>query len=59
MLYKLLNFNELGDARGKLVVVESNKDIPFEIKRVYYISGVEQGGIRGYHAHKKLKQFLF
>ncbi|MCR5650858.1 MAG: WxcM-like domain-containing protein, partial [Lachnospiraceae bacterium] len=38
-LYEKLRFADLGDERGKLVVVEGNQDIPFEIKRVFYIYG--------------------
>ena len=36
---KVLNFGDLGDERGKLVVVEGGMDVPFEIKRVFYIYG--------------------
>ena len=36
---KLLHFSDLGDERGKLVVVEGAEAIPFEIKRVYYMYG--------------------
>ena len=35
--YKILEFGDLGDERGKLVVVEGAMDIPFEIKRVFYM----------------------
>ena len=48
-----------GDARGQLVALEEKKEIPFDIKRVYYISKVPEGVRRGFHAHKKLQQFLF
>ncbi len=44
---------------GELSFFEASKDIPFEIKRVYYITKVPEGIRRGYHAHKTLKQFLF
>lgn len=44
---------------GELSFFESNNDIDFDIKRVYYISKVPEGVRRGFHAHKKLKQFLF
>ena len=37
MNYKLINMKVFGDERGKLVSLESNKNIPFDIKRVYYI----------------------
>lgn len=44
---------------GELSFFESTRDIPFEIKRIYYISKVPEGVRRGFHAHKKLKQLLF
>ncbi|MGI2191823.1 sugar 3,4-ketoisomerase [Shewanella baltica] len=55
-LVKLIDFPSLGDERGSLVALESNKDIPFDIKRVYYIFCTHQGVVRGFHAHKKLQQ---
>lgn len=47
-----------GDDRGQLVALESTHEIPFEIKRVYYIYDTLAGVHRGFHAHKKLKQLL-
>lgn len=44
---------------GKLSFFEADKDIPFEIKRIYYIHGVPNHSKRGGHSHKKLKQMLF
>lgn len=44
---------------GELSFFECIRDIPFEIKRIYYISKVPEGIRRGFHAHKKLKQLLF
>ncbi len=44
---------------GELSFFETMSDIPFEIKRVYYISKVPEGVRRGFHAHKELKQFVF
>lgn len=52
-LYKMLNFKELGDDRGNLVVIEGNQDIPFEIKRIFYIFGSDSTVVRGKHANKK------
>lgn len=52
MDYKLLNFKDLGDERGKLVVVEGGQDIPFEIKRVFYIYASDNDVVRGQHANK-------
>ena len=44
---------------GELSFFETNHEIPFDIKRVYYVSKVPEGVRRGFHAHKKLKQLLF
>jgi len=44
---------------GELSFFEADSDIPFPIKRIYYISKVPQGVRRGFHAHKDLKQLLF
>jgi len=48
---RLLEFPQNGDERGHLVVVEGNQDIPFEIKRVFYIYGSDKDVIRGRHAN--------
>ncbi len=50
--YKILEFGDLGDERGKLVVVEGAQDIPFEIQRVFYIYGSDSEVIRGQHANR-------
>ena len=47
-----------GDDRGELVALEAFGNVPFEIKRVYYIYRTEEGVIRGRHAHKSLEQIL-
>ena len=49
----ILYFNELGDERGKLVVIEGGISIPFNIKRVFYIYGSDSNVVRGKHANKK------
>ena len=51
-------FQQHGDERGQLVALEGYKDIPFEIKRVYYMYDTGEGVRRGFHAHKKLEQIL-
>lgn len=58
---KWIQFQELGDERGSLVAIEigNQREIPFEVKRVYYIYRTEKGISRGFHAHKKLKQVAF
>lgn len=53
---KLIQLSKKGDDRGSLVVVEQGKDIPMEIKRVYYMFDTLRDVRRGFHAHKKLTQ---
>lgn len=48
---RLIEFPQKGDARGHLVIVEGNKDIPFRIERVFYIYGSDREVIRGRHAN--------
>lgn len=48
----IITFNDLGDDRGKLVVIEGNQSIPFDIKRVFYIYDSNNDVIRGQHANK-------
>lgn len=50
---RMLEFDQRGDERGHLVVVEGNKDIPFEIKRIFYIYGSDENVVRGQHANRK------
>ncbi|MBQ6478083.1 MAG: FdtA/QdtA family cupin domain-containing protein [Erysipelotrichaceae bacterium] len=53
----IIEFNDLGDERGKLVVIEGNESIPFEIKRVFYIYGSDASVVRGQHANRE-SQFV-
>ena len=48
----ILHFRDLGDERGKLVVIEGGQAIPFEIKRVFYIYGSDATVVRGQHANR-------
>ena len=50
---KMLHFNQLGDERGHLVVAEGMKDIPFDIKRVFYIYDSDSDVVRGQHANRR------
>ena len=52
-LYRILNFKDLGDERGRLVVIEGNRDIPFDIKRAFYIYGSDATVKRGQHANRE------
>lgn len=54
--FEILEFNEISDQRGGLIALEQMSNIPFEIKRVYYIYGTPSSVERGFHAHKELKQ---
>ena len=47
-----------GDSRGQLVAIEEYDEIPFKIKRVYYIYDTNSDVTRGCHAHRTLKQLL-
>lgn len=51
-------FQQHGDDRGMLIALEEFKDIPFEIKRVFYMYKTKEGIHRGFHAHKNLEQIL-
>lgn len=53
---KLIEPKVIADGRGKLVALEPGDNVPFEIKRVYYLYGTEPEASRGFHAHKELKQ---
>lgn len=48
---RILQFDDLGDERGKLVVIEGGESIPFEVKRVFYIYDSDASVIRGQHAN--------
>lgn len=52
----LIDFSVRGDERGYLVALEENKDVPFAIRRVYYIFGTQAGVRRGTHAHRRTRQ---
>ena len=51
-------FQPHGDDRGQLIALEEYNDIPFRIKRVYYMYDTKDGVVRGHHAHKSLEQIL-
>ena len=49
----VIMFNDFGDERGKLVVIEGDQSIPFDIKRVFYIYGSDPTVVRGQHANRE------
>ena len=58
MLVTKYMFQPHGDDRGQLIALEEFNDIPFRIKRVYYMYDTKDGVVRGHHAHKSLEQIL-
>lgn len=54
--YELLDFKIMGDERGSLIALEENHNVPFDVKRVYYIFGTKTDVHRGKHAHRNLRQ---
>lgn len=55
---EIVDFKIIGDDRGSLISLENLNNIPFEVKRVYYIFDTKEGVRRGFHSHKNLKQLL-
>ncbi|MDY7065247.1 TDP-4-oxo-6-deoxy-alpha-D-glucose-3,4-oxoisomerase [Pseudomonas extremaustralis] len=55
-LVRFLDIETRGDDRGHLVALEYENDIPFDIKRVYYLTDTKEGVPRGFHAHRELVQ---
>ena len=56
---KMIQFQIHGDERGSLIALEENKNIPFSVKRVYFMYDTLEGVVRGKHSHKNLQQILF
>ncbi len=55
---KLISFKKIEDPRGSLTPIEGDQDIPFSIKRAYYLYDVPSGATRAGHAHKALEQIV-
>lgn len=58
MKIEIINLPKITDPRGNLTVAEQMENVPFEIKRAYWVYDVPAGESRGGHAHKRLKQFV-
>ena len=58
MNYKLIDMKVHGDERGKLISLEGNRNVPFDIKRVYWIYDTLPNEERGFHAHKNMEQII-
>lgn len=58
MLYSTIDFETFGDERGHLVALEAGRNIPFEIKRVFYIYNTRENVARAKHANIRTRQVL-
>jgi dTDP-4-dehydrorhamnose 3,5-epimerase-like enzyme len=54
----IIDLPKISDTRGNLTYIEAGKQIPFDIRRVYYLYDIPGGAERGGHAHKKLQQLI-
>lgn len=55
---RILNLPRFTDSRGDLTYIENGNQIPFDMKRVYYLYNIPRGSDRGEHAHKRLQQII-
>ena len=55
---KIIDLRKISDPRGNLTPIEGGVDIPFDVKRIYYLYDVPSGESRGAHAHKELRQLI-
>jgi hypothetical protein len=54
----ILPLNKIHNRAGNITIVEGNKNIPFDIRRIYYLYDIPGGEDRGGHAHRELKQLI-
>lgn len=57
-MHRLIEINKIPDQRGNLSFLQSNKEVPFEIQRVYWIYDVPGGEMRGGHAYRNLNEVI-
>ncbi len=55
---KVIDLGKCHQIKGNITVIENNTDVPFDVKRVYYLYDVPGGETRGGHAHKALHQLI-
>ena len=55
---QLIDLPKITDPRGNLTVIEAGDQVPFDIKRAYYLYDIPGGAERGGHAHKELEQLI-
>jgi len=54
----VIELNKIHNKAGNITVIEENTQLPFDVKRVYYLYDVPGGGLRGGHSHRKLNQLI-
>lgn len=54
----IIELNKIHNRSGNITVIEGRSDIPFDLKRIYYLYDVPGGAERGGHAHKELQQLI-
>jgi hypothetical protein len=54
----IINLPKIHNSAGNITVLENFKDIPFNVKRVYYLYDVPMGAERGGHGHYELEQYI-
>ena len=55
---KMIRFRDIHGPLGHLTPIEAGEDVPFDVRRIYYITGVPGGVTRGFHSHRQLEQVL-
>ena len=54
----LLHLNQIGDRNGHITAINNKQEIPFDVKRIFYLYDIPGGESRGAHSHKECHQFL-
>lgn len=54
----ILPLNKIHNRAGNITIVEGNRNVPFDVKRIYYLYDIPGGENRGGHAHKELRQLI-
>lgn len=57
--WKFIPYTQVEEPTGVLAVMEYQKEIDFDIKRLFFLRDIKEGASRGFHSHKELKQYLF
>jgi hypothetical protein len=54
----IIDFSKIHSEAGDITVVENGNNIPFDVKRIYYLYDIPSGEARGGHAHYELEQYV-